>query len=161
MRFLKLSLKLVSLFLIFFLHIFFDSLIAPLNSVAIINIFLTIIFLKINLACALFYSLILGLLLDWLDQTFLGFSTLIYSMSLFLIHFLRNTILSHYNLGSIFLLMLSFNLSCFLAKTLIKLNFNLNILQEIIFRSIFNTIICFIVFLLLDLIKKYLAQKFI
>ena len=143
------------------LHTFTSSLLPPFNLLEIINIILVLALLFWGFDKTIPMALLLGLFKDYGQGLSLGISSLIYLIALISIQLIRNTLFTHQNLASVFLLSLLFNTIYFLSFILRKLELNLIILQELIVSLIINASLTFLTFIFIKWVQKQFRKRFI
>lgn len=149
------------LFTVIILHYFISSLLPPLNFLEIINIALMLFFLFWGIDKSVKIALILGIAKDYGQTVNIGASSIIYLSALIIVCVLRNTILTHQNRAAVFLLSLFFNILYFIGLTLSKFNLNIMIIQEAVIAWLVNTVLTFLIFILIQWFQSQFRKRFI
>jgi cell shape-determining protein MreD len=158
---LRLFKQLLIFFAILYLHFFVSSLLPPFNLLEIINITLLLALVFWGFDKTVLLAILLGLFKDYGQGLNLGISSLIYLAALATAQLVRNTLLTHQNFVSVFLLSLLFNFIYFLSFILRELEFNLIIIQELVVSLIINASLTFLIFFFIKWAQEQFRKRFI
>ena len=143
------------------LDTFFHSLTVPFQNIELLPITVMLFFLFKGFESALFPALLLGIISSYLNLEPIGFSSIIFLGSTTAVYALRDTIITHENITSIFILSMAFHAIFAIGATIREPNFSLVWFQESVFSILVNAFFTFLFFIVIRKTQKQLAKRFI
>lgn len=143
------------------LDTFFHSLTLPFQNIKILPITVMLFFIFKGFESALFPALFLGIISGYLHFEPIGFLSIIFLVATTAVYTLRNTIITHENITSIFILSVAFHAIVAIGAMVKEPRFSLMWFQETVFTILVNALCTFLFFIVIRETQKQLAKRFI